>query len=103
MKEQRAKKEITCDFSGGIIYPGSFYVSFRPLLKNIETGDAFVLKRTLKVETGYSYDLPTTIQELENLAIKIKLEQNEDGISYGHLSQRIGGALEFQKLKRRGK
>ena len=91
MKEQRAKKEITCDFSGGIIYPGSFYVSFRPLLKNIETGDAFVLKRTLKVETGYSYDLPT------------KLEQNEDGISYGHLSQRIGGALEFQKLKRRGK
>ena len=97
-KEQRAKKIITCDFSGGIIYPGSLYLSFRPLLKNIENKDTYVLKRTLKVEQGYYYDLPTNIQEFETLAQKVRLEQEEGQISYSHLSQRIGGVFEFQKL-----
>ena len=102
IKEQKARSMITCDFSGGIITPGSLYSSFRPLLKNIDNNTAYVLKRTIKVENGYSYDLPRNLHSFEDLAFKVANNQEcHDGIDYSHLSQRIGGEFTFQKLKRR--
>lgn len=105
IKEQRAKGYITCDFSAGIIYPGSLYINYRPLIKNITSGETYVLSKTLKVETGHGYDLPTTIRELESLNYKIMMETDHDntGIQYSHLSQRVGGEIQLQKLKRRNK
>ena len=105
IKEQRARDYITCDFSAGIIYPGSYYINYRPLIRNVTSGETYVLSKTLKVETGHSYDLPTTIRELESLNYKIMMETEHDntGIQYSHLSQRVGGEIQLQKLKRRNK
>lgn len=103
IKEQKAKSFITCDFSAGIIYPGSLYVNYRPLIYNLSTKETFVLSRTIKVETGYSYDLPRTIIELESLSNKLSIDGYDDnsGIHYSHLSQCMGGEITLQKLKRR--
>ena len=105
IKEQKARKYTTCDFSSGIIRPGSLYVSYRPLIYNLTTGETFVLSRTIKVEVGYSDDLPKTILELESLYNKISVDNYDDqrGIHYSHLSQCLGGQIILQKLKRRGK
>ena len=103
IKEVKAKEEYICDFSGARITPGSLYVSYRPMLKNIENGDAYVLKRTMKLETSYSYLLPTNISELEEFNDKINNYQyydNED-IQYDHLYIQTGGGLVFKKLNRR--
>ena len=104
IKNPVAKKTITCDFSGALIYPGSLYVSYRPMVKNIYNGNTYVLSRTLKVESGYEWDLPTNIAGLDSLNMKIQNAENydrQDGIDYTHLAQRLGGELVFQKLKRR--
>ena len=105
IKEQKARSFITCDFSAGIIYPGSLYVNYRPMLHNITTGETYVLQRTIKVETGYSYDLPRSIVELESLDNKLRIEDYDDnsGIHYSHLSQCLGGEIYLKKLKRRKK
>lgn len=104
IKNPIAKQMITCDFSGARINPGSLYVTYRPLVKNINNGNAYVLTRTLHVETGYEWNLPTTIAGLDALNEKIRCAEyydREDGIDYTHLSQCIGGELVFKKLKRR--
>lgn len=103
IREYHSKSYITCDFSGAIIKPGSLYINYRPLIENLTTNNIYVLKRTIKVESGYFYDLPTTIQELETLELNIQLETPGDrtGIDYSHLSQCVGGSLILQKLKRR--
>lgn len=63
----------------------------------------YVLKRTLKVESGHYTDLPTTIQEFEGLELKIQQQApfDDSRIDYSHLSQRTNGGLILQKLKRR--
>lgn len=103
IEERHAKDYITCDFSAGIIYPGSLYLSYRPLIENISTGDVYVLNKTLKVESGHYTDLPTSIQEFESLGLKIMQQApyDESRIDYSHLNQRTGGELLLQKLKRR--
>lgn len=101
-KENHAKNSLTCDFSGSIIKKGSLYISYRPLLINISTSEKYVLKRTIKVESGYCYDLPENIQELENLYENMKAEENaNDGIDYSHFNQRMGGQILLQKLQRK--
>ena len=104
IKTPTAKRMITCDFSGGRIYPGSKYVSYRPMIRNIYNGTTYVLSKTIRVESGYEWDLPTTIAELD--ALQLKIEKADifgtiDGIDYTHLAQCTGGDLSFQKLKRR--
>ena len=103
IKEQRTKRIITCNFSGGLIYPGSIYINYRPFIENITTKEKYVLKKTLKVETGYANNLPTNISELEELQTNILLEKIDSytGIDYSHLSQSVGGELVLQKLNRR--
>jgi hypothetical protein len=103
-REGRAKREITCDFSGARIKKGSLYVSYRPMVWSITNGDTYVLSRTIKVESGYAYDLPSTIAELESLNVKMLSHADSDnGIDYDHLYWQMGGELDFQKLKRRKK
>ena len=100
--EQKTKKNITCNFSGAIIRPGSFYINYRPLIDNISTGEVYVLKNTLKVDKSYSYILPTTIQELENLTYNLLSDSEEyETIDFSHLRQVVGEDFSFQKLKRR--
>ncbi len=105
IKEKHAQKEVTCDFSGARISKGSLYISYRPLLKNLSDGTAYVLKRTLKVETGYGSELPTDIAGIEELNEKIRTYYHQDNgdIQYDHLFWQIGGTLEFKKLSRRKK
>lgn len=102
--EAKAKKEYTCAFSGARIAIGSLYVSYRPMLKNMENGDAYVLKRTMRVEPAYIYYLPTTISELEDFNDKIigyENPYNNDDIQYDNLYDQTGGGLQFKKLNRR--
>lgn len=103
IKETRAKKEYTCDFSGAHISIGSLYVSYRPMLKNIQNGDAYILKRTMRLEPCYEYYLPTNIGELEEFNDKINNYQYNDAedIQYDHLYIQTGGGLQFKKLNRR--
>ena len=103
IKERKAKKQITCDFSAGIIYPGSLYVNYRPLIKNLTTKESYVLQRTIKVEIGYQQELPIDIQSFEALEQRMQIDGYEDhsGIEYSHFSQAMGGQLLLKKLKRR--
>ena len=102
-KEVYAKKEYTCDFSGAKINIGSLYVNYRPMIKNMNTGDTYVLKRSIKVETYYERFLPTDIIELEEMNNKIMnySVQDDRDICYDHLYWQTGGRLSFQKLNRR--
>lgn len=103
IKEVRAQKEYTCDFSGSRINIGSIYVNYRPMIKSLDNGDVYVLKRTMRVETAYEYYLPTSISELEEFNNKINnYEYYEDeDIQYDHLYIQTGGGLQFKKLNRR--
>jgi len=102
LREVVAKKEYTCSFSASIIRVGTIYVPYRPMVKNIDTKETYVLKDTLRVDPYYYTDLPTSIGELDQLSIKI-LTQPEDGmgIDYSHLCNEVGGSFSFVKLKER--
>lgn len=102
IKEVKSKSFITCDFSGALIYPGSYYLNYRPLLINLDATEKYVLKRTIKVETSYYEELPRNIAELEELWLNMTNEtDNNNGIDYSHLNQVNGGSFCFQKLKQR--
>lgn len=106
IKEVRARNEkgYTCDFSEAKISKGSLYINYRPMLKNINNGDTYVLNKTIKTETAYYDDLPKNIIELEEFNDRIiNYEYYEDGyIHYDHLFEQIG-RLQFKKLSRRKK
>lgn len=106
IKEAHAREEkgYTCDFSGAQIKKGSIYINYRPMLKNINNGDTYVLNKTIKTETAYYDDLPKNITELEEFNDRIiNYEYYEDGyIHYSHLFKQIG-RLQFKKLSRRKK
>ena len=59
-----------------------------------------MLKRTIHVETGYIYNLPTTIDELEYLEQNMMLETPDSEIDFNHLNNQMGGCLLLQKLKK---
>ena len=105
IKEVRAREEgYTCDFSEAKISKGSLYINYRPMLKNINNGDTYVLNKTIKTETAYYDDLPKNITELEEFNDRIiNYEYYEDEhIHYDHLFKQIG-RLQFKKLSRRKK
>lgn len=104
IREVKAKEEYTCDFSGAKIHKGNLYVNYRPMLKNINNGNTYVIKRTIKTELSYIYDLPTNIAELEEFNDKILNYDSycDENIQYEHLYN-ITGGLHFKKLSRRKK
>lgn len=98
LKERIAKKTYTCSFSGARISPGSLYINYRPLIENLTSKNVYVLKKTINVEVGYEYNLPTTIDKLEQIALNMTVVEE-----YSELSQQMGGSIQLQKLKRRKK
>lgn len=59
-----------------------------------------MLKRTIHVEIGYMYNLPTAIDELESLEQNMILETPDSEIDFNHLNNQMGGCLLLQKLKK---
>ncbi len=101
LKEMHTRSFITCDFSGALIRPKSLYINYRPLVENLTTNNMYVLKKTIKVESGYASYLPKDIHEFEQLEMYMNLEEVKDDIDYSHLNRQMGGQLKVQKLKRR--
>ncbi len=63
----KATKKIRCHFDGSTISENELYLSYRPLLDNLDTKERFVLEHTIKVNPIYENILPNNIQELEFL------------------------------------
>lgn len=63
----KASKRIRCHFDGSTISENELYLSYRPLLDNLNTKERFVLEHTIKVNPIYEDILPSNIQELEFL------------------------------------
>lgn len=101
IKEQRSRIYRTCDFSGGIITPGSFYISYNPLLENLSTDNYYILKRPLIVELGYLDRLPSNIGELEELEQRMINESEDKEIDFSHLNRVLGETLGLKKLAKR--
>ena len=90
IKEFKATKNITCHFSGGTIYKGSTYCSYRPFIQNMDSGKKYVLKDTIKVELYYRDELPTTLKEFEEFIYHLdnayKLQKNNGTIDFYTIS-----------------
>ena len=106
IKECKAAKNITCHFSGGTIYKGSTYCSYRPFIQNIDSGKKYVLKDTIKVELYYRDELPTTLKEFEefiyNLDTAYKLQKNNGTIDFYTVSCNLR-SWTLQELKQKRK
>lgn len=103
VRECQSKSDIACAFSGGKIKKGSVYYCYRPLLDVVDSGKRYVLRKTLKLETMYFSDLPTTIQEFDDFAIKVEnywLYPNER-LDYECLNYYFGGSVGLLGLGKR--
>lgn len=102
IRESHSRKEITCDISTNIIKKGQLYINYRPLLENVETGDSFILKKTIKCEPIYQDLLSTNMFEFENLDEQIMNYKyyRDSEISLDHLHYSQGGSLNLVKLKK---
>ena len=97
---RKSRKTFSCHFCSGIVYEGDFYYYYKPLLRNVETDETYVLEQPLKVcEACYDY-LPKNIVQLESLASRTQAEKENDfGIKYNHLSSIVGGEIALKKIK----
>lgn len=102
IREYHSRKKIICDISTNIIKKGQLYINYRPLIANMETGDAFVLVKSIKCETSYQDLLPTNILEFENLNEQIMNYEyyGSTEINLDHLHYSQGGSLKIVKLKK---
>lgn len=102
VREYYSKEDRTCDISTNVIKKGQLYISYRPLVENIETRETFVLKRTIRCEPIYHDLLPTNILEFENLNEQIMNYENYQNkeIYFDHLHYSQGGYLKLVKLKK---
>ncbi|MCI8588648.1 MAG: hypothetical protein HFG40_03245 [Bacilli bacterium] len=105
IREQKSEFNTTCCFSGSIIKRDSFYYCYRPLLDVITRGKVYVLKKTLKLETAYFSDLPTTISEFDIFTQKVENYWNysNEAIDYEQLNYYLGGSVELLELKKKGR
>lgn len=100
IKEQRATKDIICDFNSVIIPKGAIYINYRPLLECLNTKQAFVLQKSIKCDLYYGSILSTNIFELEDLNYKIMCKGLVDNtLSLDRLSDY--GELKLLKLNKR--
>lgn len=106
IKENKATKNITCHFSGGTIYKGSTYCSYRPFIQNMDSGKKYILKDTIKVELYYRDQLPVTLQEFEefiyNLDNAYKTQRNNGVIDFYTISCNLR-SWSLQELKQKRK
>ena len=99
ISEQRSRKEIICDFSGARISKGQLYISYRPLIENLDKKETDVLKRTIKCDTFYWDVLPQNIYELERLN-EIILNPNIIYTEFDIEEFRCNGEIKLLKLKK---
>ncbi len=98
IKERKAKKSWTCDFSGASIERGTYYIEYN-LFLSTKSG-AFVLQRPIRVEIGYKFDLPIDISQLEDLDFHIlncEFYSDYDN-KYNNLFHNYNGGLPLKKL-----
>ncbi len=102
IREYKSEFNTTCAFSGGKIKKGRIYCSYRPLLDVVDSGKTYVLKKTLKLETAYFSDLPTTMQEFDSFTEKVENYWNygNDPIDYEQLNYYLGGSVDLLELKK---
>jgi len=102
IREQQSEFDITCAFSGGKIKKGSLYCCYRPLLEVVDSGKTYVLRKTLKLETLYFSDLPTTIQEFDVFTQKIENYWNyqNEPLDYEQLNYYFGGSVGLLELRK---
>lgn len=102
IRESHSRQEITCDISTNLIGRGQLYINYRPLIENIETGESFVLSKTIKCEVIYQDLLPTNILEFERFNEQIMNYEcfRDSEINLDHLHYSQGGKLKIVKLKK---
>ena len=73
------------------------------MIKNITSGETYVLQKTLRVGLDYEKDLPEDIDKIEDFSQKINNYANQiyGNIDYYTLFVQSGGGLNFVKLKNR--
>ena len=98
--ERHTTQDIVCSISGSVIKKGSLYIAYRPLIENLRTRQAFVLKKTIKCESIYGNFLPQNIMELEDLNQKVCNHEIEAGIEYDNLYHFQNGEIILQKLNK---
>lgn len=99
ISEQKCRKEIICDFSGARISKGQLYISYRPLIENLDRKETYVLKRTIKCDTFYGDILPKNMFELERLN-ELVLNHNIIDTDFNIEQFRYKGEIELLKLKK---
>lgn len=102
VREQKCECDTTCAFSGGKIQRGCLYYCYRPLLDVVDSGRTYVLSKTLKLETMYFSDLPTTIQEFDVFTQKVENYWNyqNEHLDYECLNYYFGGTVRLLELKK---
>lgn len=71
IKELKSTKIITCHVCGSIILPNSYYLTYRPLIEDLNNNNRYVLRNTIKCETAYYNILPKNILEFEEFNRKL--------------------------------
>lgn len=65
ISEARSTKAIICNIQGSVIFAGSYFVEYRPLLDNITSKKRYMLEKSIKTELGYRHILPTNLHDFE--------------------------------------
>jgi len=74
IKELKSTKIITCHICGSIILSNNYYLSYRPLIEDLDGNNRYVLRNTIKCETAYYDILPKNILEFEDFNRKLQDE-----------------------------
>lgn len=74
IKKLKSTKLIKCNICGSAIFPNSHYLSYRPLLNDLDSSKVYVLKNTIKCETSYYDILPKDIFAFEEFNRKLNDE-----------------------------
>ena len=104
-RESKTKKTCSCYFCACIIRSGSPKITWRPLLIDHDTKEAYILNHEIIVCPECSSNLPINISELETLNDNMLGESFYNNgvidIQYDHLAGIIGGELYPKRLERK--
>jgi hypothetical protein len=104
IKEVKALNNITSDIQGPIIKAGSYYIEYKPFLENITKNICYVLKKSIKAEMGYRYNLPKNLHEFETWLMYLNnpdiVTSYETEIDFYDLFTNYRGSLRLKNLKK---
>lgn len=87
-----------CDFTGDRINIKDMYINYRALLVDISSKRKYVLNNSLNIIPDLENYLPYSINEIDDMELKIQQLAYEDGIDYGILNYKYGG-LPIRQVK----